>query len=250
MRVTKYEFCWKVEPACKRQWQRGYSADGFDIEISGDCIFVRTDLAATAEDELKGRAENIAKNFVRAMAHKEKRWLVPEFAHIKRTVQTPERSDIGLRLEEQLPGMRDEVSWTKISYVKLHAVLIEHSQNLGLDELIRLSERARRSPSLQKMLDMQTAFYVDPEKKIAPLFDIVELIEAEYRGESGAAQALGISRKALEKVKRIANDPAIRTARHPGQAMGSLRDITSDELRHCIRTIEAIISEYATQIPV
>ena len=168
----------------------------------------------TVEDELKGRAENIAKNFVRAMAHKEKRWLVPEFAHTKRTVQTPERSDIGLRLEEQLPGMRDEVSWTKISYVKLDAVLIEHSQNLGLDELIRLSERARRSPSLQKMLDMQTAFYVDPEKKIAPLFDIVELIEAEYRGESGAAKALGISRKALEKVKRIANDPAIRTARH------------------------------------
>jgi hypothetical protein len=66
------------------------------------------------------------------------------------------------------------------------------------------------------MLDMQAAFYVDPEKKIAPLFDIVELIEAEYRGESGAANALGISRNALEEVKRIANDPAIRTARHPG----------------------------------
>lgn len=246
--MTKYEFCWKVEPARQRQWHRRYSADEFSVEISGDHILVQADSGATQEDELKGRAENIAKNLVRAMAVREKRGLVLEFAHIKRTVQTPERSDIGLRLEEQLPEIRDEVSWTKIRYIKLDAVLIEHSQDTGLDELIRLSERARRSPSLQKMLDMQAAFYVDPEKKTAPLFDIVELIEAEFRGESGAAKALGISRNGLEEVKRIANDPAISTARHPGQATAALRDITSDELRHCVRTTEAIVSEYAKQI--
>jgi hypothetical protein len=248
--VNEIEFCWKVQPARERQWRRVYPSDGFDVEISGDYIFLRTNSIHAPEDELRSRAESIAKNLVRAMSDKEKGLLMPEFAHVKRTVEKHERGHIGVELEERLPAMSDEVSWTKVSYVKISAVLVEPDHDAQIDRIIDLSERARRSPSLQKILDMQSRFYVDPEKRLAPLFDVVELVETEFRGEAGAAKALGVSRKALEKLKKIANDSTIRTARHPGQAVGVLREITPEELNLCIQTTGMVVDGYAKTVPV
>ena len=248
--MSEIEFCWKVEPARERQWRKVYPSDGFDVEISGDYIFVRTNSIDAPEGDLRGQAESIAKNLVRAMSDKEKGLLIPEFAHVKRTGQKHEGRHIGVELEERLPAMADEVSWTKVSYVKLGAVLVEPDHDAQIDGIINLSEKARRSPPLQKILDMQSRFYADPEKRLAPLFDIVELVETEFRGEAGAAKALGVGRKALEKLKRIANDPTIRTARHPGQAVGVLREITPEELNDCVQTTGMVVHGYAKTVPV
>lgn len=174
--MTKYEFCWTIEPARQRRFQRRRRTDVFDVEISGDNIFVRTDFIVTSEDELRAQAEDMAKNLVRAMADRERQRLSLGFNHIKRTTETFGQSDISLRFEERLPEMRDEVSWTKVGYVKLDAVLVERSEDGDLDEVFRLSERARQSPSLQKMLDWKAAFYADSEKKLAPLYDVLELV--------------------------------------------------------------------------
>ena len=243
--MTNYEFCWSFAPAGQCRWERKTTIDGLETEFVGDQIIIRADSTRGSEDELHGCAEAIAMSLAGAMSFRKAQKFALVFNHVKRTSTASGIEDIALHLADQLPGMHDDVNWTKVSHVKLDAVLLEDSRDADLDEVIALADKARRSASMQRMLNWQTVFYADPEKKLAPLFDIVELVEAEYGGESGAAQALGISRKALEKVKRVANDGTIRTARHPGKSSGTLRDITAEELAHCVRTAEAIIRSYA-----
>ena len=68
--MNEVEFCWKVEPARGRRWQKVYSTHGFHVEISGDHIFVRAESPTAHEGELRGRAEGIARNLARAMRWK------------------------------------------------------------------------------------------------------------------------------------------------------------------------------------
>src|ERR1700680_1664352 len=81
------------------------------------------------------------------------------FNHVKHTSTASGIEDIALHLADQLPGMHDDVNWTKVSHVKLDAVLLEDSRDADLDEVIALADKARRSASMQRMLNWQTVFY-------------------------------------------------------------------------------------------
>ncbi len=93
------------------------------------------------------------------------------------------------------------------------------------------------------------AFRADREKGLAPLYDILEIVETEFDNRKKASDALGLQFDDLRRLAKIANDPTIRTARHPGQSPGTTRDIVPEELAHCERTAEAIIRAYAKRIP-
>ncbi len=212
---------------------------------------MRTNFLDTPEPDLRQRAACIATSLVRAIADREKQLLSAEFSYTKRVKQSDAagRSETGLHFEERLPEMRDEVSWTKVSHVKLGAVLVERSEDTDLDGIIQLSERTRRSPSLQRMVDWKSEFYADSEKKLGPLYNIFKLAETEFGGPAKAASTLGISRNALDDASGITNNPNIRTSRHPGEAAGELREITYDELTRCQQIAEKIIRAYAARIP-
>src|SRR5258705_802990 len=134
--MTKYEFCWSITPIEQCRWERKTTIDGFETEIAGDQIIIRVDSTQGSEDGLRGRAEAVAMSLARAMSLRKAQKLALVFNHVKRTSTASEIGDIALHLAEQLPGMRDDVSWTKVSYVKLDAVLVEDSREVDLDEVI------------------------------------------------------------------------------------------------------------------
>jgi hypothetical protein len=244
--MTKYEFCWSVSPSRNRDWQHTQVIDGLEVEISGDRILIRAESVDSSEDDSRNRAESVVADLVRAMTFHEGLQLTCELSHIK-TVPSNGPAHLAVDAKGGME-MNDNATYTMFGYIKCDAVIVKSSGQVDIQSILLDCARLRGNQSFQRMLGFIAEFRVDPEKKLAPLYNILEIVEAEFRSEKGAAQALGVSRKAMKKVKRITNDPTIRTARHPGKNAQTLRDTTPAELSECERTAEEIIRAYAKQI--
>jgi hypothetical protein len=122
------------------------------------------------------------------------------------------------------------------------------SREVEAQKITTLAERARRSLSLQRMLGYMVEFRSDPEKKLAPLYDIIKIVETEFGDRKKAATALGIPFDDLHRAGGILHDPAILTSRHRGESTDPQRAATDEELAHCIGVAETIIRTYAEKL--
>jgi hypothetical protein len=210
--MTSYEFCWTVLLDRKREWAQKFTVDGFDVQVSGDLILVRAGSLGISENELKARAEGIVAHLVRAMEYRERQRFTAELKHIRRLPDAgPE--EIGLAFGDKIE-MRDEARTTMFSYIGCGAVLVENPAKVKLREILQDFARLQRSRSLGRMFDLITEFRSDPEKRLGPLYDILQIVETEFRGRDAAADALGMSHGSLRKLGRILNNKTIRTGRH------------------------------------
>lgn len=246
--MTKYEFCWTVSPPPHHRLEAKKNVDAFEVELAGGQVIVRSDYTDTPEEELKERAETIAVALAHATGYRLGQQLTPVFSRVMRTPSTAGPTDIGLFLVDQMPEMRDHVRCTVEKHHKVDAVIVIDSDDVEAGEIFTLAEKARRDPALQQMLDFIGKFRTDSEKKLAPLYDILQTVERQFCGRDNAASALGLQAADLNELGRIANDPTIRTSRHSGKSTGAQRAITNKELADCMQVAEAIIRAYAAQV--
>lgn len=108
-----------------------------------------------------------------------------------------------------------------------------------------LADRAAHNVRLQRMLDDMQRFYGDPEKKLAPLYDVLQAVETQFHGRDNVAPALKISAKDVQDLGRICNNRDIFNARHPGKGTSPKRPATAQELELCERVAETIIDRFA-----
>jgi hypothetical protein len=245
--MAKYEFCWTVSPSRQRLWQETLEIDGLKVEVLSDRIVVRADSADVSADKLRIHAGHIVAGLVRAMSFHENLSLTYEFSCTTTTLADG-RSHVAIEVTDSFE-VRDNVTSEVYSYVKCGAVIVKHSDQVNLQNILLDFERLRASRQYSAMLEFITAFRSDPERKLAPLYNILEVAEGEFCGRKLAARALGLNQADLGDLGKTANDPTIRTARHPGNNAGVVRDITAAELTHCERIAEEIIHAYAKRIP-
>lgn len=242
----RHEFRWVISPKPHRPIEGKKNEDGFEIEWKGDRLTIQSEYTDAPEDEVKQRAKTIATSQCHAMGYLLGQRLVPTLA---RTEHTPARggsSDIGLPLGDNAAHMRDKVEVELCHGVDV--VIAVSSDDVDFDKVLALAEKSRRDSTLKQMLDYIGKFRDDPEKKLGPLYNIIELAETKLGGEKGAPKSLDIKDNAWKKAKRTMNRKTILTSRHPGKGKQPKRSITDKELAHCIKVAEAIINSYASRL--
>lgn len=245
--MTKYEFCFPITPKIGRTWPEKQTADGFEVECTNDELLIRGDSSDAAEDGLKAQAETLTASLLQAMGFEEKQPLAGGLARVKKTSPSQPTGIVLLPCDKM--EMQDRVEFVMEASHGADVCVVLDSRAVEAGKVTTLADRARRSPSLQRMLDYIGKFYGDPEKNLAPLYDILQIVETEFAGRKQAAAKLGIPFAALDALGRITNDCTIATSRQPGESSGPLRAITEKALSECTEAAEAIIRAYAARIP-
>jgi hypothetical protein len=246
--MAKYEFCWTVSPKRPRSWQQTLEIDGLEVEILSDRILVRCDSEDLSEGQLRIRAGEVVADLVHAMSFHESLRLNYEFSGIKTTLPDGFAHQ-GLHASDGLE-MQDSVTYEMYAYLKLGVVLVKNSDQVNLQDILADFGRLRNSRRYRDMLQFIGVFRADPDKKLAPLYNILEVAIKEFGGRKKAAKMLNLVGADFSYLAKTANDPTIRTARHPGKSAGIVRDITAAELTRCERIAEEVIRAYARRIPV
>lgn len=244
--MANYTFSFPITPKIGRTWPNKKTCDGFEIEVRDDELLLCIDSADGSDDRLKANAQELAACLIAAMSFQEKQPLSGVLGRVVKTF--PDGRTGTALLPSDKMEMGDRVDFVVEASHSADAYVVLDSRAVEADVITTFALRARRSVSLKHMLDWMEEFHRDPDRKLAPLFDIVELVEKELGGLDKTRDRLGISRQGLEKAMQVANDDSIRTARHPGVRPTSLREITPEELNHCIKTAEAIIRSYAENV--
>jgi len=240
----KYEFCWSaLPPQAGRHWK--LTVEGFEIEMATDRITATIESAMDTEDKLRGRAENIVDNLARATRFQENIDLVVTFKHVTRISSSG--SEIALAVGA---AMTTAVGKVSVTVLDANGTVAFSSLEAERMAITRLSERARHSVPLQRMLDHIEAYRGDPEKNLGPLYNILQVAETEFGGRDSAAASLGLPATELDELGRIANDRSILNARLPGRGTGPKRPATDLELAQCERVAKTLICSFANRIRV
>jgi hypothetical protein len=108
------------------------------------------------------------------------------------------------------------------------------------------------------MLDHWARYAADPEGRLHPLYDVLQVAERLYaapreprkKRHQKIASALGMSSADLDALGDLTNNPTVLNGRHPGAAPGPHRIATDAEVATCERVARAIIENYAAKIVV
>ena len=237
--MKKYDFHWRIVPGLPMQRLQRIESDGFKVEISGGTIVCKTQFTQEPEEELLSRARIVAQRILLAARFLRGQNAVLEFDYVKYEQERPTDGQILLRLNDQMPKLVDEVS-VGIRYVKLGGTIVEKFLDDDSERITDLCSRMKQSAALKQMLEWKVEFEGDAERKLAPLYNIIELAKAEANG----AVLPGVSATKLKKATAIMNNESIRTSRHPGKGQGALREIDEDELRCCREVVDRIIEAF------
>jgi hypothetical protein len=246
--MVKYELCWTVSPKRPRSWQQTLQIDGLEIEVSSGRILVRDNSDDLSEDQLRVHAGGIVADIVRAMSFHESLRLSYEFSGIKTALPNGAACE-GIAVRDGLE-MQDNVTYEMYAYIKCDAVIVKNSEQVHLQDILSDFSRLRSSRQYSDVLQFIGIFRADPERHLAPLYNILEVAIKEFGNRKRAASMLNLDAADLSFLAKTANDPTIRTARHLGKNAGIVRDITASELARCERIAEEIIRAYAKRIPV
>jgi hypothetical protein len=110
------------------------------------------------------------------------------------------------------------------------------------------------------MLDHWTRYAADPEGRLAPLYDVLQVAERRFaetrkppkkrrtsKRREKIASHLIMSAADLDALGDITNDIELLNGRHPG-ASSAHRTATEAEVATCERVARAIIEKYAAKI--
>jgi hypothetical protein len=95
-----------------------------------------------------------------------------------------------------------------------------------------------------RMTDYWLEYCSDPKKKLAPLFNIIELAKTKFGSLEKAATTLIISLTKIKEAKRIMNDCGIENSRHPGRSPVSPKPVSNEDRHVCEQIAEAIVKNY------
>jgi hypothetical protein len=111
-----------------------------------------------------------------------------------------------------------------------------------------LTKREAADANLRDMLGHWSRYAADPEGRLHPLYDVLQVVERLYGGHKEAASALSMSAADLSELGRISNDPKVLNGRHPGRAQGPHRTATECEVKTCERVVRSMIENQRAKV--
>jgi len=239
------EFRWGVKPAIPGHWHYTLRYESFDVEIASDWIELRK-TEDVARDTQQRCAQQIVDGIIRKIGLAEKTRFTAKLGGIARFDPLSNRRDITVLLSDSVGltmGGHADVLVTAAD-----GTIVSDSRKDRMAELVRFANSSARNETLGRMSDYLLDYHADPEKKLAPLFDIIELATEVFGHEHKAATSLGIGIQRMKDATDVMNDSSIRSGRHRGQELGPQREPTQAEVELCETVAEQIVSEYANLV--
>jgi hypothetical protein len=236
------EFRWGVKPAIPGQWRDTLKHDGFDVEIAGDWIEVRKEEHGE-RDAQQRRAEEIVEGVTRKIGLAEKMRFTAILDSVSRFDPQSDRRDINVFLSDSLVLQASLHADVVVS--SADGRIVADSRKERMAELLKFVDASAANETLRRMSDYLLEYHDDPEKKLAPLFDIIELAAEVFGHEHKSATSLRVDLQSMKNATNVMNDASIRSSRHRGQELGCQREPTPAEAHLCETVAEQILNEYA-----
>ena len=237
------EFRWGVKPAIPGHWHiANLEHDGFEVEITANWIQVRCEDNGQGDAQQR-HAQEIVAGIVRKIGLTEQTRFTGTLGSLSQCDPQSGRRDNGISLSDDLG-----VKWSDhadLVVASADGTVLADSREERMAELFRFEDDATDNDTLCRMSDYLLDYFADPDKKLAPLFDIIELAEQAFGTRKSAATSLGTSVSRWNDARAIINDSTIHSGRHRGQELGQQRDPTPAEVQLCEAIATKIVDEYA-----
>lgn len=256
--MNKYTFTWSIAPACPAE--HALAVPPFDVVIRETTLTLTASADSTDEQRLRGEADQVARNLARTLSYVQSQRF--EVADQGFNVMTPgggQRVSASVRITVgraavSAVGHVEAVARDPAGNVIDSSALRREREHLAaLQYLTDLTRRAALDPNLRDMLDHWSRYIADPDGRLHPLYDVLQVAERLQGGKYArkkAAVALKMKEKDLDELARISNNPTVLNGRHPGKAQGPHRVATESEVSTCERVAKAIIENCASKIVV
>jgi hypothetical protein len=232
-------FRWEVKPTIPGQWHTTERHLEFKILISGDWVEAHAEDNGKQESQRR-KAEEIVISLVRYISLRERQRFATVLRSVTRFDSGANRSDV-IVLPSGVQCIASSGLLDAVVASSEGTVLVDSRKERMLE--MRRFVATKEDENVKRMSDYLLDYYVDPEKKLAPLFDIFELAVKVFRNEDELSKSLQIEPDEIRAVKKTTNERRIRTSRHRGQYLGQQRDVTSHERRRCEVAAERIVAE-------
>jgi hypothetical protein len=236
------EFRFGVKPTIPGNWHTTVSHDGFEIEIAADWIEARIEDVGHQESQ-RGRIEPFVHGVARTIGLKEKKRFTATLGSIAKFDARTNRRDTTAFLSGTALGT--STGHAEMVLRSSDGTIITDTRQERISGMLCFADSSSQDQTLTRMSDYLLEYYSDPGKRLAPLFDIIELADKSFGGRERAANALGISNRQMKSATGVMNNKEIRSSRHRGQALGNQRDPQPEEMRQCEAVAEKIVTEYA-----
>lgn len=214
------EFRWGLSPAVPGHWRGTLKHNDFDVEIAADWIEARKEDDGQ-RDVQQRRAQQIVEGIVRKIGLDERTRFTPTLAcSVSRFDPVSNRREINMSTSDGLKAS-DHVDFVLAS---ADGTVVADSRKERMTELLRASTLYAKNNILQRMADYLLDYHSDPNKKLAPLFDIIEVAGKVFGGKDKAATSLHVGTKRMNGATGVMNDSSIPSGRHPGKELGGGRD--------------------------
>jgi hypothetical protein len=243
--MAKNEFRWGVKPMIPGHWRDTLRHDGFDVEIAGDWIEVRKEDNGQ-RDAQQRRAQQIVDGIIRKIGLAEKTRFTATLGSISRFDPHSNRRDTNVFLSDGL-GLKASAH-ADVVVTSADGTVVADSRRERMSELLLFADTSAKNDTLRRMSDYILEYNADPDKKLAPLFDIIELATEVFGHEHKAATSLGVGLQRMKDATNVMNDATIRSGRHRGQEPGCQREPTPAEVHLCETVAQQILSEYANLV--
>lgn len=234
------EFHWGVKPTIPDQWRSAVTHEGFEIEIAADSIEVRKAEDGQQDAQLR-QAQAIVEGILRGIGLAEQTRYAATLGSVTRFDPNLNRRDIAVHLSA---GLTMKASLDAV-LVSADGVVTADTRKDRIHALLRLAESCTKNATLRRMCDYLLDYHADPGKKLAPLFDIIELAAKAFGDRKKAAASLSLRARQVNDAVTVMNDPTVRTARHRGQELQRQRDATAEEVALCETLAQDIVDRYA-----
>lgn len=236
------EFRWGVEPVIPGHWRGTLTHDGFDVEIAGDWIEARKEDDGQ-QDVQQRRAQEIVEGIVRKVGLAEKTGFTATLGSVSRFDPHSNRRDINVILSEGVSA-KASAGHADVVVTSADGTVLADSRIDRMAELLRFADTSATNDTLRRMTDYLLEYHADPDKRLAPLFDIIELATEVFGHQHKAATSLGVGIQRMKDAASVMNNASVLSGRHRGQEVAAQRDPTAAEGQLCEAVAEQIVSEY------
>jgi hypothetical protein len=233
--MNRYTLYWDITPTTDAEYM--LTIPPFEVKVQGNRLALTASVDPKDERELRKQADQVARIWARSLTyeHEERH----EVAYTGDLVIDPTG-------QRRLSATAQIIVKAVISPSDVRKV--ERKREAALARAADFTRRAILNSGLRDMLDHWYRYIADPDGRLHPLYDVLQVVERIYGGRKKAASALNMSEAELNDLGHISNDPTVLNGRHPGKSPGPHRIASEAEVATCERVAKAIIEKYASQV--
>jgi hypothetical protein len=248
--MKEYVFRWPLEPP-------GVVTDEFSVDpggplvvsVRGDRIEIRAWAIENEKEQLQQQATALASNLANTLgvqyhAAIKLRPPVAETYHVEPgSLRKDVEGSIGINAGASMTAALGalDASGNVIDSPEMRR---EEQRRQTRRRSLHLAARACEDPALREMLQYRAQYESDPLGRLHHLYDILQVAERVHQGRKEAADKLHLPKDDLGELARIANNPNLTNARHPGESPRHY-PASAEETATCERVADAIIDAQA-----